>query len=78
MAISVVCDMCNEGIEVGECYGLTTVEIEESWIDCPVDEIGTFIHKKCYSTVVEIYSQDIVDGFIDLDDPFGVKEISNA
>ena len=78
MSIGVNCDMCNDELEEGEAYGLTTVEIEGSWIDCPVTEISTFIHPDCYSLVVKLYSQDIVDGFIDLDDPFGLEENSNA
>ena len=54
--------------------------IEDSWIDVPVpaDGISTFVHYKCYGVVVRIYSQDIVDGFINLDDPFGLKEKDNA
>ena len=78
MSIGALCDLCNEGIKDKECYGLTTVELEENWIDVPSDEIGTFIHYKCYNVVVKLYSQDIVDGFIDLDDPFGLEENSNA
>ena len=30
--------------------------------------IQTFIHYKCYSVMMNIYSQDIVDGFIDLNE----------
>ena len=74
-----LCDLCNG--ELGWlAYGLVPVEIEDSWIDVPVpaDGIQTFVHYKCYSAVVRIYSQDIVDGFIDLDDPFDLKESSNA
>ena len=78
MSIGALCDLCNEGIKDKECYGLTTVELEENWIDVHSYEIGTFIHYKCYNVVVKLYSQDIVDGFIDLDDPFGLEENSNA
>ena len=74
-----LCDLCN-GELGGLAYGLVPGEIEDSWIDVPVpaDGIQTFVHYKCYSAVVRIYSQDIVDGFIDLDDPFDLKESSNA
>ena len=79
MSINLICDMCNDTIGEGEAYGLQTVLIEKDWIDCrDGDPIERFVHTKCYRVVVQIYSQDIVDGFIDLDDPFGLKEDSNA
>jgi len=73
------CGICNEEVK-GLAYGLIPVEVETSWIDVPVpaDGIRTFVHDKCMNVVTKIYSQDIVDGFIDLDDPFGLKESSDA
>ena len=74
-----LCDACNEEI-LGLAYGLIPTNIEDSWIDVPVpaDGIQTFIHYRCYSVMMNIYSQDIVDGFIDLNDPYDLKESSNA
>jgi len=70
------CGICNEEV-TGLGYGLTPVEIKK---DTYVfgDGIHTFVHDKCMNVVTKIYSQDIVDGFIDLDDPFGLKESSDA
>ena len=53
-----ICDLCWEGLEDGDHYGLTTVEIESGWIDVPSDEIGTFIHYSCYNKVVEEIHQE--------------------
>ena len=53
-----ICDLCWEGLEDGYHYGLTTVEVEGTWIDVPSDEIGTFIHYRCYNKVVEEIRQE--------------------
>ena len=55
-----ICDLCWEGLEDGDHYGLQTIVVEDegSWIDVPSDEIGTFIHYRCYNKVVEEIRQE--------------------
>ena len=55
-----ICNLCWEGLKDGSHYGLTTVVVEDggSWIDVPSDEIGTFIHYRCYNKVVEEIRQE--------------------